>query len=126
MKQNELRVGNYVSHPRKKIDTIKGVNSNDHGYYATFDNTHEGYYFENEGFEQVSGIPITKEWLLKFGFKFEAPFYRNDTFQAKKDKDSFLVYQFSDFLRRVYYVHQFQNLYFALTGQELEAVEPTE
>ena len=77
-------------------------------------------------------IPLTEEWLLKFGFKtrttvnhsvqyfigenpltrdwlldilwlngYEYPFYRNGFFKIK-------------------YVHQLQNLFFALTAEELE------
>jgi hypothetical protein len=71
--------------------------------------------------ENTKPIPLTEEWLLRFGFV-----------KGRKDKfwvilENQLMYKYG----RVYYnswailesqpkyVHQLQNLYFALTNQEL-------
>lgn len=73
-------------------------------------------------------IPLTEEWLLKFGFEKEY-----DKFMFSKDKLTILIREHDTFNPngRVYwnswtikecqpeYVHQLQNLYFALTGEEL-------
>lgn len=70
-------------------------------------------------------IPITEEWLLKFGFvqsqdidtifglKLNDFWYINE-FQIRNNFNSILL----DF--ELKYVHQLQNLYFALTGTHLK------
>jgi len=84
-------------------------------------------------------IPITEEWLLKLGFE---DFYEGDNdyikyidpnrdyylqldVRRRDGKYTILDNPFNDDLRdfsRVYiiYLHQLQNIYFALTGEELE------
>lgn len=121
MKAQSFRIGNYLKW-KNNIFTICLITED------SLDLEKESFYYNDilVSNKELKPIQLTEEWLLKFGFKLDAPFYRNDTFQTRKDSDGFLVYQFSDFLRRVYYVHQLQNLYFALTGNELEVVQPTE
>ena len=70
-------------------------------------------------------IPLTEEWLLKFGFvqsqdidtifglKLNDFWYINE-FQIRNNFNSILL----DF--ELKYVHQLQNLYFALTGTHLK------
>jgi hypothetical protein len=83
-------------------------------------------------------IPLTEEWLLKFGFlKIKHQFNMNDGSLCEhwelngNDKRWLLYYSTQNFafnepklyylhLRHNKYVHQLQNLYFALTGTELE------
>lgn len=75
-------------------------------------------------------IPLTKEWLLKFGFAFKrtdkANNYYLDNFRITfTDKnDIYLVYgntlSFKYNKYNKYNIHQLQNLYFALTGEELD------
>jgi len=88
-------------------------------------------------------IPLTEEWLLKFGFK---PFNFSNkekgfiiehkdwsksiyvrTFAEPNITGFFTVFNRSEchweeiqFIAKVTNVHQLQNLYFALTGEELE------
>ena len=78
---------------------------------------------------QFSPIRITEEWLLKLGFKsvgitgnvFEICFNSVDRFVIESDGTLFypaINYElccFSEFK----YIHQLQNLYFAVTGEEL-------
>lgn len=78
----------------------------------------------------VSPITITKEWLLELGFK-EMPysFFVNVPYAHTKD-ENILVFigkngvEFTlggeTYLCKLKYVHQLQNLYFALTGTELK------
>lgn len=71
-------------------------------------------------------IPLTEEILLKAGFK-EANYA--SYFQTKKwsngeniitvTDDDCLVSMENTFNKRCEYLHELQNLYFALTGQEL-------
>lgn len=85
--------------------------------------------------DSYSLIPLTEEWLIKFSFKKE-----NNTIYSISDKlsssevgkwyffknenNSFTPHikrenKFSWIGKEIKYVHQLQNLYFALTGEEL-------
>lgn len=66
-------------------------------------------------------IPLTEEWLLKFGFEKENETWVKDYFLIDSDdlKISFENAWGEDRTVKLQYVHQLQNLYFALTGEEL-------
>ena len=74
-------------------------------------------------------IPLTGEWLLKFGFKKDLG---NDLY-LESTSTSFFVWQNNRVelldnknnicISYCEYVHQLQNLYFALTGEELTIKE---
>lgn len=80
--------------------------------------------------EWMTPIPLTEEWLLKFGFgewkEGEKCFY-NGTFDWMLNpyKQYWHFYAHNEvggktwFLKDIQYIHQLQNLYFALTGEEL-------
>lgn len=68
-------------------------------------------------------IPLTEEWLLKFGFKFKSYGYGDTEWKQW----SFNGYSLNSFTCNtsgvdVKYLHQLQNLYFALTGEELKVI----
>ena len=77
-----------------------------------------------KGFNLVhSPIPLTEEWLLKFGFvpeKMEDGFlsYRLKFVDISMPYFEF-TYDYGTESFEVKYVHQLQNLFFALTGTEL-------
>lgn len=87
----------------------------------------------NDGF-YLTEIPLTEEWLLRFGFKeTEKQTYEITDF---KDCIDFCVSIYEDKViltfwsyDHIYFrysemnVHQLQNLYFALTGEELTLSE---
>jgi len=67
----------------------------------------------------VQPIPLTEEWLLKFGFDDLGTYgYGRGNFHICLHENEFY---FSINNRKVFikHVHQLQNLYFALTGEEL-------
>lgn len=68
------------------------------------------------------GIPLTAEWLKRLGFVDKLP-WEIGAFRLDGE-NRFIVVDASGYgvivARQVVYVHQLQNLYFALTGQELE------
>lgn len=73
-------------------------------------------------------ILLTEEWLLKFGFEVNRPYsdtYSIDEFIIKVMGDIGFDYVQMDYegsldpVIQVKHVHQLQNLYFALTGEEL-------
>jgi hypothetical protein len=66
-------------------------------------------------------IPLTEKWLLKFGYeKFDKCFsYKGHDIVLRKDEADFYFGEYGDWSRIIYYVHQLQNLYFSLCGEEL-------
>lgn len=113
MKANELRVGNWVSKHGEQYQC--GA--------ATI------LMLEREE-SDVSPIPLTEEWLERFGFEKDGPgwYWLN-----AKDRFTDLGYSYNltthvfEFdncdLPEVYFVHQLQNLFWALCGQELTIKE---
>lgn len=128
MKANELRIGNLIQTKEyksaRRIICFYGSSDVlvDSGY-VTFPTDDESEYSLNE----LEPIPLTEEWLLKFGFEkinetdWQSPSscYRWDTaregMQFLTLDDEWLFFSNGE----VEYVHQLQNLYFALTGEEL-------
>jgi hypothetical protein len=107
----ELRIGNIV---------------NRFGY-ATFVTEINEYYINDCLFtiKEYHPVYITEEWLIKFGFKKQEilkKVYEKDVYA----KTGFLIHAIDDFFNlrgvSIKYVHQLQNLYYALTGQELCAI----
>jgi hypothetical protein len=110
IKANELRIGNWV-------ETFEGVIQIQNGWEI------------DEG-NECQPIQLTEEWLLKFGFNKVSDiweFWKNsgwDLRQHKLENKWWLFYIGQDLdCVRIDYVHQLQNLYFALTGEELEIKE---
>ena len=72
-------------------------------------------------------IPLTEEWLIKFGFiKFNGWFFLETRFTSIYISPltgycSIGANEEYDFPYKVLYIHQLQNLYFALTGEELKS-----
>ena len=124
MKANELRIGNLV----KWYDVSKVLEL--HSEKNKFDNVYieceES--FEWTEYNKLEPIPLTEEWLLKFGFlikieingKFEAtlPNFRYNIYWNKYT-DGFLFCDGETVLINFYYVHELQNLVFVLGQREL-------
>lgn len=77
--------------------------------------------------EDYSPIPLTEEWLIRFGFEYhhDTP-HPNRVFRKNWDEGFFELEEIITFFYggnltsvEVKYVHQLQNLYFALTQTEL-------
>ncbi|WP_159479780.1 hypothetical protein [Chryseobacterium sp. 18068] len=118
MEANELRIGNYANHSELGIVEIIAV-GRDYIYCVYNGET----FYESIG--RFSPIPLSEEWMLKFDFDPTANnlFYHKNI-QIEKQKNTFnLRFVNPDFttssLRRIKYVHQLQNLFFALKGKEL-------
>jgi len=118
MKVNELRIGNLV-YCKGIIDIIGGVEDNN--YYT------EKHYHGNTN-EDLKPIPLTEEWLLKCGFTTDYPTYK-DKFFTIKNRFNINSFNFGKGFKLntsgcfeykpIKYLHELQNIYFALTGNEL-------
>ena len=112
MKVKDLRIGNLVYTPDRCVDEVTDI-------------TLES--ISTLGFGQMydlEPIPLTEEWLIKFGFINHANEWCNNLFVFEYWERSKL-YHFTGgegvgFGGGFKYVHQLQNLYFALTNEELK------
>jgi hypothetical protein len=109
LQANELRIGNWVEHNQPK-----------RGYYTTVQKSTFSVNVE----KLFKPIPITERWLLSFGFqKGRFDYLKNNLEISKLNNGIFDAYctdlESSVFISEIKYVHQLQNLYFALTGEEL-------
>jgi len=114
MKANELRVGNWVS--------IRVG----HPFRFELPDFADWYYDHNshEYGDHIHPVPVTEEWLLRFGFEKRHHYWHKSRFFVEwlfdKPKLRIVINSAeSAFANSVEYVHQLQNLYFALTGEEL-------
>ena len=118
MKVNELRIGNWVETPYNESIQIIMVNK---GYVMD-------YFNEMISLDEINAIPLTEEWLDRFGAE-----KVNEISEYFDGEDMYSYELYLDgaeclFDRKcncqpyehIKYVHQLQNLYFALTGEELK------
>ena len=111
MKTSDLRIGNYIKlmFNHEDYETLQ-VTLND---LVSVDKKQAVY----------EPIPLTEEWLLKFGFEKVREYFTIDNeFEIFVDNEKYYLYINSDRLY-LHTLHQLQNLYFALTGEELTLIE---
>jgi hypothetical protein len=107
MKANELRIGNWFI----EYDEPQQFNGD---FYHLID---------------IKPIPLTREWVIKLGFKCvwggsgEDLVFRYGEYCKTMDLIQRSVFKYclpvGSCELKIEYVHQLQNLYFALTGDEL-------
>lgn len=111
MKANELRIGNLVAYGNQ-ITKVCEL------HYSELTSSLSPHGIK---YSDIVPIPLTEEWLWRF--KYESEFFikkfRFDLLGS--DFRLRLYYQGTNdiILHHIKYVHQLQNLYFALTGEEL-------
>jgi hypothetical protein len=129
MKTHELRIGNYIQVPFG--DEEPWVRSVDTINYDSIMTENGRFCFE----DQYDFVPLTEEWLMKFGFVKDDNFNYWINLQTHyleiffSGNDYYPVFcEIPEFshqseqrvgLKSIKYVHQLQNIYFSLTGQEL-------
>jgi hypothetical protein len=118
MKANELRIGNLI------------FTGDDNMVLKVQHGTIRGVLYNHLN---VKPIPLTEEWLLKFGFEDSLKGWGGSQGSDYHYKKEFVEIQTYDsdnnwhlknkFDVKFKHVHQLQNLYFALTGEELESTQ---
>lgn len=123
MRAIELKLGNYIT-SNGILCRVISIDRN--GVIA------ESVKFRGERFTaNIEPIPLTEKWLVKFGFE------KTDEYDAKhevlklrgfadyslKHKLLEIVGQYPWYNIKIEHVHELQNLYFALTGNELKLKE---
>lgn len=133
----ELRIGNWVEFGRKEngdflIGQVEGLYGDLMGGTVNIKNHDQTFLAQ-----QLFPIPLTKEWLLKFGFDFLTDigvFKLKFTISSQVGDFEFAgVPKAIGFISNglfasghIQYVHQLQNLFFALTCEELTIKQPIE
>ena len=110
----DLRIGNFVNVKRFGVDIPATIESGKD---------------IDENIDLISAIPLTEEWLIKWGLE---KINKNE-FSLEIDNGLSILHQSCNYIYLKYneiecevsmieykYVNQLQNLYFALTGKELE------
>lgn len=120
MTANELRIGNLVDLGNRIAKVIEI------GHLACVVVDLEETQDTLEDYERTKPLSLTEEWFLKFGFEKEHNSLVNiTTFKLPNTPISYCQGKFilttgtGDFCVYMEYVHQLQNLYFALVGEEL-------
>ena len=121
MKSNELRIGNLIEYrisdrfdKRKEWWEVSEIDADDIHWLSKV-------MPEDEDFK---AIPLTEEWLLKFGFEKEYGAFKLKGLKCwltkyTSEPNLYSVNIGNIKLSTLKYVHELQNLYFALTGSEL-------
>ena len=118
MEANELRLGNlFIEENSSKIISVIGLEKN----RIVFD----GIFLDKW---QAKPITLTDEWLIKFGFiKTESFAYYNinSNLELINISNKYFRAHFMDkpIKKYIQYLHQIQNLYFELTGDELNFIK---
>ena len=91
---------------------------------------------DEETFKYFTGIPITKEWILKLGwqlkYKSEQSYEKEDSkieiFCTETNPNAFFIDIYDSMnnvhLGEIKYIHQLQNLYFTIVGSVLAVAPP--
>ena len=118
MKANELRIGNTIFNETIPV-TVDGR--------TIFDMA-----FNDEIANKYSPIPLTEEWLLKMGATKKHYWWTFPTmlwlklYGASRNENGFISFHV-EYRRAFYsefeYVHQLQNFYFTIKGEELTIKE---
>ena len=116
MNANELRIGNYVS-----VNYVSPSGRKKQVIKQSQINAIDGYKMD------VDPIPLTEEWLLKFGFtkgtdlwgeraEYEFLFDQGHGITVSDTNEIYM----GCFSQTLQYVHQLQNLIYAMSGVELQ------
>ena len=114
MKANELRIGNWCY----DILHFKG--------FFQVAEIGDGFVLSEDyriPIKEVAGIEITEEWIFKLGFEYDnnSETFEKDIIDLQETANGYqlLFDKYHPFGIKIIYVHELQNLYFALTGKEL-------
>lgn len=130
IKASELRIGNLLNWDCDNLCAGEGYVSEiyEHGFRFV---SNKGCHPNGDEYKEIKPIPITAEWLEKFGFdkiteggdNFCDEYLKSPVLIHCDGEDFWFGFDAGPKLRRNFAItslHQLQNLYFALTGEELK------
>jgi len=134
MEAKDLRITNYVLvnnvkyHPELQGIPVKviGLEEKDNKLFPDSNhvirvrNEYNSYAQFNE---YIEPIPLTQEWLIRFGAKYNSKFIIHDRFKLMY-KEAYNYWYVSDlnsltYLSKVEFVHEWQNFFYAMNDHEL-------
>lgn len=121
MNATELRIGNFImlnNSLREEHLEWQKVNEVRIDSCQLIDNNKETY---GQLYKYIDPIPLTEEWLVKFGY-LENCIHLSDM-KIIQEEEGYYLSDYDDLgvgVSYIKYVHTLQNLYFALTGEELK------
>jgi len=119
MKAEELRIGNLIIADGEETQVYALYEYDERGINGVGEHYEAGQYT----YPVCEPIPLTEEWLLRFGFaKNYGEFTKGNLMLDCEytDKGEYVVKYGKAYIEAdIKYVHHLQNLYFALTGDEL-------
>lgn len=136
IKVEELRIGNYVTDKNGRDVVVYDIQK-----YGINQDEFRGETVYDLMADDIMGVPLTEEWLLRLGFekldrKWKDGSVSKDMFNMSDYRFEYYISftidgvaffrvgknarQEQEYLRDIKWVHQLQNLYFALSGSELE------
>ena len=117
MNAKELRIGNWVNVGESKPFQVTGIFKE--YIWALVSET-------DFPLKDVKPIPLTTEWLERFGLKQSGYNDEDKAIYQIRDHGVWILqnivtkkFSIDQYEIEIKYVHQLQNLYFALTGEEL-------
>lgn len=126
MKVEELRIGNLLRDKVTKTE-LRVIKLTEQDIVT--------YVIDRSMFPLLDGwgaepIPLTEEWKLKFGFE-KTEWDNFNSYRLMIGNNDYTIVLYSDgncevgdiITCKIEYVHQLQNLYFALKGEELKKQE---
>lgn len=118
MKTTELRLNNWIYYSKTTKFPMQVVSLGTDYVYLDFEGN-EGDVFDTD-LEDMAGIELTEEILKKCGFEKVGMAYKLNQFIINNWGDGRLWLGNIRFSVEILYLHQLQNIYFALTGKEME------
>ena len=120
MKAQEIRIGNYID--RNGLMEVRVISQSGVKIYDHVNNIFPPTFFDFD--ENIKPIPLTEEWLLKFGCEKAKRGFVIDRFRLTYNEQYEFWYVIDDstlsYITKVEFVHEWQNVYFVLNGEELE------
>jgi len=126
MKANELRIGNFINYEQTThvILTVSTTEADEYAYSRWIEEKGAEFYFHT--LDIINPIHLTEEWLIKFGFEKVGSNYQKAWLLLHGNiKTGTMDFLLNEPITGKYkatvlqYVHQLQNIYFCLTGEEL-------
>ena len=122
MKATELRVGNWINIYDDYNSKVTGLTNTGKIWFVDNPTNTECAFVVNK----IEPIPLTEEWLVRFGFENEGNYFDIDIngyslsiFNLCEYSITDTTHEQTDMWIAIKHVHQLQNLYFALTNKEL-------
>lgn len=138
MEKNDLRPGNWIEYYITEIETYDykvvesnlDIHNNSHIYRPI--NITKEILIESLGFQEWFDKELNQKvvsldaWCIGHYARFDMDFRGIDKFYLKSRYDEQSIVLDAQELPHIKYIHQIQNLYYMLTGCELEIIKPIE